>query len=95
MLTLQQIIDAACTIATDYPITKIFLFGSYADGRNTSDSDVDLLIEFETEAVSLLTLADIKIRIEDILGVEVDVIHGPLPENSLIEINKVVEIYAA
>lgn len=95
MLTLQQITEAVQEVAKHHPITKITLFGSYADGRSTPDSDVDLLVEFNTMAVSLLTLADIKYSIEDILGVDVDVIHAPLPDGSLIDINKAVEIYAA
>lgn len=95
MLTLKQIINAAEAVAKDYPITRIMLFGSYADGTNTKSSDVDLLIEFASSAVSLFMLSDIKIRIEELLGVDVDVIHAPLPENSLINPEKVVEIYAA
>ena len=95
MLTLKQIINAAADVAKDYPITRIMLFGSYAEGTNTKSSDVDLLIEFTSSAVSLFMLSDIKNRIEDLLGVDVDVIHAPLPENSLINPEKVVEIYAA
>ena len=95
MLTLQQIITATQKVACEYPITRIMLFGSYAEERNTPDSDVDLLIEFSTTAVSLFLLADIKNKIEELLGVDVDVIHSPLPENSLIKPEKVVEIYAA
>ncbi len=95
MITLQQITSAAHEVAKHYPITKIILFGSYAEGKNTPSSDVDLLIEFSTTAVSLMMLVDIKYHIEELLGVDVDVIHSPLPEDSLIEINKAVEIYAA
>ncbi len=95
MLTLQQIITATQKVACEYPITRIMLFGSYAEERNTPESDVDLLIEFSTTAVSLFILAEIKNRIEELLGVDVDVIHSPLPENSLIKPEKVVEIYAA
>ena len=38
----------------DYSITKLGLFGSYALGQQTEDSDIDLLIEFapETEGLS-------------------------------------------
>ena len=95
MLTIQQIIKAVNVVAAEYPITRIMLFGSYAEERNTPDSDVDLLIEFNTTAVSLFMLADVKNRLEELLGVDVDVIHSPLPENSLINPEKVVEIYAA
>lgn len=81
-------------ITTEYPITKITLFGSRADGTNKEDSDVDLIMEF-CDAISLLTLAQIKYELEDILGVSVDVIHGPIRDTDLIEVGKVVELYAA
>lgn len=95
MLNIEQIISAVASTAKDFQIKTITLFGSYADGSNTPDSDVDLLIEFFSPAVSLLTLAAVKNRIEDILQTEVDIIRAPLPENSLIEIGKAVQIYAA
>lgn len=96
MLTLEQIKNAAEIVAKEYPITKIELFGSYARGTNTPDSDVDLLVEFEREArVSLLTLSGLKIRMEELLNTPVDVIHSPIPKDSILEIDKVVSLYAA
>lgn len=95
MLTMEQIKNAVAVIASEYPIKTVLLFGSYAEGRNTPDSDIDLMIEFETEAVSLLTLSAIKYRVEELLSVDADIIHAPLPENSLINPEKVVQIYAA
>lgn len=44
-------------IAQEYDVKRITLFGSYADGRNTPQSDIDLLVEFNSENVSLLTIA--------------------------------------
>ena len=95
MLTLKQITKAAEIVAKEYPIVKIELFGSYANGTNTPDSDVDLLIEFETRSISLITLCGIKNRLEDLLNTPVDVIHSPIPEDSILEIDKVVSLYAA
>lgn len=95
MLTFPQIVHAAALVAAEFPITRVTLFGSYAEGRSTKDSDVDLLIEFRTAAVSLLLLCAVKHRFEDLLGVSVDVIHAPIPEGALIEPGKQVEIYAA
>lgn len=95
MLDLKQIIDAARVVANEYPISRIELFGSYAEGNNTPESDVDLLIEFKSDAVSLLTLAAVKNRVEELLQVEVDVIHAPLEDDAMITLGKLVEIYAA
>ena len=95
MLTVSQIEKAAAIVADEFPITKIELFGSYARGTNKPESDVDLLVEFNTDAISLLTLAAIKLRFEELLNVPVDLVHAPIPENSIIELDKVVPLYAA
>lgn len=81
-------------IAIEYPIKKITLFGSRADNTNRPDSDVDLIIEF-TEPISLLTLSKIRVHLEEVLGLDVDVVHGPIRETDLIEVNKEVELYVA
>ncbi len=96
MLTINQISNVAKIIAEEYPVVKIQLFGSYAEGNSTPESDVDILIEFDSDAViTLLTLCKIKNRMEELLNVSVDVVTLPVPEDSLIEINKVVSLYAA
>ncbi len=95
MLSINEISKAVAIVANEFEIKKIFLFGSYADGTNTPESDVDLLVEFFSDAVSLLTLSAIKIRFEELLNIQVDIIHGPIDNNSIIEPKKVVEIYAA
>lgn len=95
MLTIEQITEAVKTAAQEYPVKRIDLFGSYANGTNTDKSDVDLLVEFTTQAISLIVLSGLKIRIEELLNTPVDVIHAPIPENSILEIDKVVPLYAA
>lgn len=96
MLTIKQIENAAKIVAKEYPISKIHLFGSYADGCCTDNSDVDILVEFISDAVvTLLTLCKIKNRMEEILHTTVDVISMPIPKDSILEINKVVSLYAA
>ncbi|MBQ3110181.1 MAG: nucleotidyltransferase domain-containing protein [Clostridia bacterium] len=95
MLTITQITKAVEIVANEFNIKRVCLFGSYAENRNTEKSDVDLLVEFFIPVVSLFTLVDVKNRLQDILGVEIDIIHAPLPENALISPEKVVEVYAA
>ena len=96
MLTTQNIITAAQTVAKEFPITSMLLFGSYAENRNTENSDVDVLVEFAPDAcITLLTVSNIKIRMEELLKTPVDIITYPIPKNSILEINKVVQIYAA
>lgn len=95
MLTIQQIADGVNIVSREYPLRKVELFGSYANGSNTPQSDVDLLVEFTQPRVSLLTLNNLKYRMEELLATEVDIVHGPLPENSLLELNKMVSLYGA
>lgn len=93
MLTIEGIKTAASKLADFYPIKKISLFGSYADGTASETSDVDLMVEFLTPSVSLLTLSGIKGKLEDELQKDVDIIHGPLFNESLLKLNKVIELY--
>ena len=93
MLTHEEICKAVSEIATEFPIKQVSYFGSYAEGRQTGVSDLDLLIEFHRPAVSLFMLSAIKYDLEDLLKIPVDVIHAPVPQNSLLEIGKVVRVY--
>lgn len=95
MLNLRQIAAGVAAAAQEYPIVKAELFGSYADGRNSPDSDVDLLVEFSSPQVSLLTLNSLKYKLEELLETNVDLIHGPLSENSMIEIGRRISLYGA
>jgi len=52
-------------------ITYLGLFGSSARGESTSQSDVDLLIDFEGHK-SLFDLDDLKFYFQDMLGRKID-----------------------
>ena len=93
MLTIDRIKTAASKLADYYPIKKVSLFGSYAEGTADETSDVDLLVEFDTPNVSLFTLSDIKNVMEEELQKEVDIIHAPVANESLLKLNKVIQIY--
>lgn len=55
-------------------VKRAALFGSYARGDATKNSDIDLLIEFKGKNKSLLDLAALKIHLEETLGKNVDLI---------------------
>ena len=95
VLSVQQIADGVRVASREYPLSKVELFGSYASGKNTPQSDVDLIVEFSQPRVSLLTINSMKYRMEELLGTEVDIIHGPLPENSMIEVDRRIPLYGA
>ncbi|MCM1539090.1 MAG: nucleotidyltransferase domain-containing protein [bacterium] len=93
-MTIEMLKSNILTIVNDYPIKRITLFGSRAAGTDHEGSDVDLIMEFSLP-ISLLTLSMIKLKLEEILKVGVDIVHGPIEDSDLIEIGKVVELYAA
>ena len=70
MLSEQQIKNSVSIAAKEYPIKCVDLFGSYASGNYHQNSDVDLLVEFHTDRVSLLTLNSVKYRLEELWGVD-------------------------
>ena len=90
---LSTIKSSVAEVAKQYDIKKAVLFGSYADGTQTESSDIDLLVEFSESSVSLFKLAGVKLRLEELTGKNVDVIHSPIPDGSLIEIEKEVLVY--
>lgn len=92
-MTIDRIKTAVSKLADYYPIKKVSLFGSYAEGTADETSDVDLLVEFHTPNVSLFTLLDIKNVMEEELQKEGDIIHAPVVNESLIKLNKVIQIY--
>lgn len=93
MLDIETIAKGVQESIRDYPVKKIELFGSYAENRQTEESDVDLLIEFTSLAVSLLVIASLRNRLENSLGVSVDLIHAPIPEDPILEVGKRVTLY--
>lgn len=95
MPDIQEIANCVRTAAAEYPIRKCELFGSYAEGRAHPGSDVDLLVEFASPSVSLLMLNNVKYRLEELLHTDVDLIHAPLPDGSLIEIGRRIPVYGA
>ena len=93
MLTHNEISKAVEYVASKFPVKQASYFGSYAEGRQTDNSDLDILFEFHKPAVSLFMLSEIKNNLEDMLKVSVDIIHAPISKESLIEIGEVVQVY--
>lgn len=61
---------------SDQPVSKAWLFGSFARGDERDDSDVDILVSFEKDAkVSLLHHAGMLCDLEDLLQRPVDLVN--------------------
>ena len=67
----QQIADYFKT----QPVLKAWLFGSFARGEETPESDVDILVEYDNDArISLLTISHMMGELEKSTGRKVDLI---------------------
>jgi predicted nucleotidyltransferase len=60
-------------IAHDHNISYLALFGSFARGTATPDSDVDIAVRF-VEPIDLLEFVGIQLEMEALLGWSVDLI---------------------
>jgi uncharacterized protein len=56
-----------------YRIRELGIFGSYARGEQTEDSDLDILVKLGDD-VGLLELAGLQQDLSDALGVRVDLV---------------------
>jgi len=63
-VTLDEIERIVRQIATRFHPQKVILFGSYAYGEPTPDSDVDLLVIMETEGNPLRTAGNISAAVD-------------------------------
>lgn len=93
-MTTEMIRQAVLTLVDEYSITSVVLFGSRTSGNNREDSDVDLIIEFD-KPVTILKLSSIKNKLQDMLGLDVDIVHGPIRSDDILEIGESVSLYAA
>lgn len=57
------------------PVKKAWLFGSFARGEETQESDVDVIVEFDrTQPIGLFRYAQMHLDMEDLLGRKVDLV---------------------
>ena len=56
-----------------YHIRKLKIFGSYAEGRETPASDLDIIVEFDT-VPTFIELVKIEQILSTLLGVKVDLL---------------------
>ena len=57
------------------PVVKAWLFGSFARGEETPESDIDILVQYDSTArISLLTISHMMGELERSTGRRVDLI---------------------
>ena len=64
-----------------FKVKKIGIFGSYVRREETFISDIDILVDFEKEGKTFDNYMELKYFLEELLGLEVDlVMKGALKE---------------
>src|SRR5699024_10986334 len=59
---------------SQYGVNRIALFGSYIHGEQNEMSDIDLLVEFEDQALTFDNYMDLKFNLEDLFQKSVDLV---------------------
>lgn len=70
--TIAQLRDIVAPLAEAYGAQRVYLFGSYARGDMTEQSDIDLRID--KGSIRGLALAGLLVDLEDALGLPVDLL---------------------
>ena len=71
----QSITHAVSDYFKTQPVHQVWLFGSYARGEETSDSDLDLLVRFDhSKPIGLFAYARMWRELEERLGMKVDLV---------------------
>jgi len=90
---IEQVKRKILPVLQRYDVVRAAIFGSLARGETKQGSDIDILVEFAGEK-SLLDLAGLKIELEELLGVRVDVLtYGslhPLLKDKVLSEQKVI-----
>jgi predicted nucleotidyltransferase len=74
-MTLEEIKKAVIPVCGEFKVKRLDLFGSLARGEGSSDSDVDLLVEFEAPDLQpAKRFFGLLHHLEEALGCEVDLL---------------------
>lgn len=79
--TIEEIKRRIEPVAKEYGVKSVYLFGSYARGEATEESDVDLLVD-TPETQGLFEFYNMKDRFFEALGTDVDVVTARGLENN-------------
>lgn len=75
MLTIETIKERLSRYFVTKPVSKAWIFGSYARGEENPESDLDVLVDFEPNcSPSLLGFVHIMNELTDLLNLKVDLV---------------------
>lgn len=90
MITIPDISSAASRVLPHYDVREAYLFGSFARGEQTPDSDIDLRLVCG-DAMTFGTLYELSLKLENELGRKVDIVTNP-PERMCPAFRKSIEL---
>jgi len=73
MLSIEKIKSVVSNLGQKYGVENAYLFGSYAKGKATEDSDVDLIIE-KGDLNTFDAFSDFRYELVNELGTDVDLL---------------------
>ncbi len=77
MISTTDISTAVSRVLTQYDVSEAYLFGSFARGEQTPDSDIDLRLACGN-TMTFGTLYELSHELEKELGRKVDIVTNPL-----------------
>ena len=90
MITFADISSAASRVMPHYDVREAYLFGSFARGEQTPDSDIDLRLVCG-DTMTFGTLYELSLELEKELGRKVDIVTNP-PERMRPAFRKSIEL---
>jgi hypothetical protein len=82
--TVEELKQIISPIAAEHGINRVCLFGSYARGIATGESDVDIMID-KGNARSLFQLSGFRLAVEDALCLPVDLVTNEASDQRLLQ----------
>lgn len=76
MISLADITSAVSRVLPHYDVRQAYLFGSFARGNQTPDSDIDLRLACG-DSMTFGTLYELSLELEEKLGRKVDIVTNP------------------
>ncbi len=75
------LLDKIRYVLSNEPVTRAWLFGSYARGQETSTSDIDILVEMAPNNLTMLGFLKIQTKLEKATNRPVDLIENACLED--------------
>lgn len=71
----QKLLKHKSEIKNEFYIKEIGIFGSYLNGTQTENSDLDILVDFKKNAIlSLIDIISLENKLKDLLRIRVDLV---------------------